>query len=102
MKRYLRGFTLTELMIVIAIIGIVAAVMFPAIIESRCITAMTTHVKTFHPTRVVDISCVSHDPGDETQWRCTADILDNENQPKKLVANCEYASQKCVTIPARK
>jgi prepilin-type N-terminal cleavage/methylation domain-containing protein len=103
MKHLSRGITLIELMIVMTIIGIVVAAMMPLIVQSRCEAAMATHVKTFQPTQVVSISCGSSDPADRMrhpddriQRRCTADFLDNERQPKRVIADCDYWDQFCV------
>lgn len=100
----LRGFTLIELMIVATIIGIVAAALLPFIVDSRCQAAMHSHVASYQPTSVVSISCGSvdpddrmHHPDDRIHRRCTADFLDNERQPKRVVAYCDYWDQFCVT-----
>ncbi len=94
-KCSLRGFTLTELMIVIAIIGMVVSMLLPPIAKYQCQVAMGSYVASFKPTKVVNISCVWLDPDDGRHRRCTADFLDVENQPKKLVADCDWWNKTC-------
>ena len=101
MNRSVRGFTLAELMIVIAIIGVLLSVALPVLTEWRCAASMRKHVETDYRVSVKETWCQRYLVNQETVYQCSALFEDAEGVWQTVEAQCEPGGE-CVTIPPRK
>ena len=82
-KHWISAFTLAETLITIGIIGIVAAMTLPAIIDQRQKVVTVNRLKKFYTTMEQAILLTEKDNGEIENWMPPADAIRSSARPER-------------------